>query len=99
MKTVAEHIEQNQSPYAVARAVCDRAGMLPAQLLAAHRVVMAEALADAAYVRLDQILEGKINGAHMIAQRAAMDAEENLADALDAFTRVCSSIVVEVRNG
>lgn len=99
MRTVAEHIEQNQSPYAVAKAVCDRAGMLPAQLLAAHRVVMAEALADAAYVRLDQILAGQISGAHMIAQRAAMDAEENLADALDAFTRVCSSIVVEVRNG
>lgn len=31
MRTVAEHIEQNQSPYAVAKAVCDRAGMLPAQ--------------------------------------------------------------------
>ena len=98
MKTVAEHIERNQSPYAVARAVCDRAGMLPAQLMAAHRVVMAEALADAAYVRLDQILEGKLHGAQTIAERAAMEAEENLAEAVDAFTHTCGNLTVEIAN-
>ena len=96
MRTVAEHIERNRSPYAVARAVCDRAGMLPAQLMAAHRVVSAEALADAAYVRLDQILSGNLNGASTIAERVAQEAEEVLAEAVEEFLRSCSTIHVEV---
>lgn len=98
MKTVAEHIERNQSPYAVARAVCNRAGMLPAQLMAAHRVVMAEAIADAACIRLDQIIAGNTSGAAVIAERKLLEAEENLADAVEQFQRLCGTLTVEVPN-
>lgn len=98
MTTVAEHIERNQSPYAVAKAVVDLAGMLPSQLAAAHLVVSAEAIADAACVRLDQIIAGTAAGAAVIAERKLLDAEESLADAVEQFVRVCGRMTVEMPN-
>ena len=98
MRTVAEHIEQNQSPYAVAKAVCDLAGMLPSQLTVAHLVVSAEAIADAACMHLDQIIAGTALGDAVIAERKLLDAEENLADAVEQFVRLCGRMPVEIHN-
>ena len=96
MPTVKQLIEQDRQPADLAQRIWDQVKIRPAQLDSVHVLLSAHRNAQAAFTHVDNVAAGKIHDDLHHAQDAADVAEFDLANATDAFLKLCSSLEVQL---
>jgi hypothetical protein len=95
-RTIEQIVEAGGNAYPLARALLAQSRMSLAQHQAAFVLMSAMAVRDAAAVHLDRVISGALALDPIGAECDFDAAEEQLADAENAFLRLCGNLTVEV---